>query len=119
MASLASDSTANSTANSTVDPILDPILEKRAKIAKYVELASKLGYGSLLLSCLSFVWLRAGSGGSPAVFFTTVTLIVGSIILLPTIILGYAVKAAARHDRELAHEAAAKAAASVKKSSGS
>jgi ABC-type tungstate transport system substrate-binding protein len=90
---------------------LDPILQQRARIANYVAWGNKIGYGLLLLSCVGFVWLKLGSGSSISVIFTTTTMIIGCIILLPTIILGYAVKAAARHDRELAAEAAAKKAA--------
>jgi bacteriorhodopsin len=98
-------------------PMNDPILEKRARIAKYVSLGSRSGYGCLLLSILGFVWLRVGDGGTAAVRFTTVTMVAGSIVLLPAIIFGYAVKAAARHDRELAHEAAARKAAASERAS--
>ncbi len=95
----------------------DPILVQRERIARWVSLASKFGYSMLLLSCIGFAWLRFGSASRLSVWFTTATLIVGCVVLLPTIILGYAVKAAARHDRELAAEAAAKKAAASAKSS--
>jgi hypothetical protein len=78
----------------------DPILEQRARVARLVAVAKRVGY---LLFAAAVVFVLAGlAAGFPgwAAVGATVTLIGGCVVLAPAILLGYAVKGAERHDRE-------------------
>lgn len=78
----------------------DPVRAKRAKVAKWTLLANRIGYLFYALAIASFVMAFAIGFQGPLVTLVTVSLIVGSILLAPSIVLGYAVKAAEREDRE-------------------
>lgn len=84
----------------TSDAHSDPVREKRAKVAKYTLLANRIGYLFYALAIAAFVMAFAIGFKGPLVTLVTVSLIVGSILLAPSIVLGYAVKAAEREDRE-------------------
>lgn len=83
------------------EPAVDPVLVKRARIARLVSLGQRLGYGLFGLSVvLFFVGLVAGY--TPGLANAIVAcLVVGSLVLAPAIVFGYAVKAAEREDRGL------------------
>ncbi len=78
----------------------DPVRAKRAQVAKWTLLANRIGYLFLALAISVFVMAFAIGFKGPLVTLVTVSLIVGSILLAPSIVLGYAVKAAEREDRE-------------------
>jgi hypothetical protein len=103
--------------NPAIEPaeLTDPILIKRAKVAKWVSLGQKVGYGLYGICCVLFAYTVISTPTQWAVNTIAICFLIGSIILLPAIIFGYAVKSAARHDRELAQEAAAKKAAREKR----
>lgn len=91
----------------SVDPITsasahpdDPVRAKRAKVAKWTLLANRIGY--LFVALAMALFLMAFVLGFTGVMATLVltSLIIGCALLAPTIILGYAVKAAEREDRE-------------------
>jgi hypothetical protein len=88
--------------------VTDPVLVKRAKIAKWVSLGQRTGYGLYALCCVLFGYTVVTKPTSWAIQVIIVAFAIGSVVLLPAIIFGYAVKAAERHDRELAQLAAAK-----------
>ncbi len=79
-------------------PAEDPILAERARWSSAADWGKRLGYGFFLGAMVAFFvglattftdfwgWLMFGC------------LLVGSVLLLPAIIIGYAVKAADRHD---------------------
>jgi hypothetical protein len=77
----------------------DPVRERRAQIASAARVGQRLGYGlfacSLVLLVVGFVTsftpLLAG--------LMTACLIGGSVVLAPSIVAGYAAKAAERDDR--------------------
>ncbi len=92
--------------NTTPNP--DPVLAQRASIARWVSRGQRLGYGAYALASLAFAQTVIWTPTTVAINVIVVCLVVGSIVLLPAIIFGYAVKAAERHDRALAAEAAAK-----------
>jgi hypothetical protein len=78
----------------------DPVLERRARIARLVALGKRVGYGLYLVAIVGF-----GLGfvvGFDGLLGATVIwcLVVGSIVLAPAIVFGYAVTAAERDDRE-------------------
>ncbi len=78
----------------------DPVLIKRAKIAKWTLLANRVGYLFVALSMALFVMAFAFSFNSVMATLVIITLVIGCALLMPSIILGYAVKAANREDRE-------------------
>jgi hypothetical protein len=79
--------------------VTDPVLERRRRIARLVEVGKRVGYGLFALAVILFaVGLVAGfTGGLTAVIVAA--LLIGSVVLAPAIVFGYAVKAAEREDR--------------------
>jgi hypothetical protein len=80
----------------------DPVLARRAVIARWNRLAQRIGYGAYAVSCIAFGVGVAADDPSLPHGISGATLIIGSIILAPAIVIGYGIKAADRHDRELA-----------------
>ena len=78
----------------------DPVRALRRKVARYNLLANRIGYLFLAVSMSCFVMAFAFGFKGPLVTVVIVTLIIGSILLAPSIVIGYAVKAAERDDRE-------------------
>lgn len=80
---------------------IDPVLERRARIARLVAVGKRVGYGLFGIAIVAFgIGLFAGFGGIVGTMVIA-CLVVGSIVLAPAIVFGYAVKAAEREDREL------------------
>lgn len=79
---------------------VDPVRERRARIARFVDAGQRVGYSLFGLAVAAFgfgfLW---GFDGLPATVVVA-SLVVGSIVLAPAIVFGYAVKAAEREDRE-------------------
>jgi predicted membrane protein len=81
-------------------PPADPIRARRRRIAHVAELAQRGGYLLFGAAIVAFV-LAFVVGFSPGwVTFIVACMIVGSILLAPAIVAGYAVKAAERDDLE-------------------
>ncbi|CAN5279681.1 hypothetical protein BH20ACT3_BH20ACT3_02980 [soil metagenome] len=81
------------------DASADPVLARRATIARAVSAGQRVGYGLFALAVvLFFVGLatRYTEGLTTAI---VACLLVGSVVLAPAIVFGYAVKAAEREDR--------------------
>jgi hypothetical protein len=78
----------------------DPVRARRARIAAAARLGQRLGYillsGSLVLLVVAFLT----SMNPFVVGCVTALLIAGSVVLAPSIIAGYAARAAEREDRE-------------------
>ncbi|HET6952938.1 MAG TPA: hypothetical protein VFI47_21320 [Acidimicrobiales bacterium] len=81
-------------------PPADPVLARRRQVARAAELAQRLGYGLFALAVVLFVVGFAAGFTSVVVTAIVVALAVGSVLLAPAIVAGYAVKAADRDDRE-------------------
>jgi len=79
--------------------------QTRAVIAKWTLLANRVGYLLYAVCIATFVIAFAVGFSGPIVTVVTATLIAGSVLLAPSIVLGYAVKAA---EREEAAEKAAR-----------
>jgi hypothetical protein len=79
---------------------VDPVRARRQQVAKYTLLANRIGYllFAVAISCFVFAFAVGFSGF--IVTLVTINLVAGSILLAPSIVLGYAVKAAEREDRE-------------------
>ncbi len=83
------------------DAPVDPIRERRARIAKLVEVGQRVGYGLFGIAIVAFlVGFASGFAGTTGTVIVA-SLVVGSLVLAPAIVFGYAVKAAEREDREL------------------
>lgn len=78
----------------------DPVRGLRAKIAKWNLLANRIGYLLFGVAFAAFVMAFAFGFKGPLVSVVAACLIIGSILLAPSIVIGYAVKAAERFDRE-------------------
>jgi hypothetical protein len=78
----------------------DAVRARRQQVAKYTLLANRIGYllYALAISCFVIAFAIGFSGAIVTV--VTVSLVAGSVLLAPSIVLGYAVKAAEREDRE-------------------
>ena len=77
----------------------DPIRQRRSQVAKWVLIANRVGYLCWGVS-LAVFFVGFGIGFHAGVATTVIaTLAVGALLLAPSIILGYAVKAAEKDDR--------------------
>lgn len=77
----------------------DPVLERRRRIAALVSTGQRVGYGLFGLAMVLFVaGLVVGFGSLTGPIVACI--VVGSLVLAPAIVFGYAVKAAERDDRE-------------------
>lgn len=78
----------------------DPVRARRRQVQRWTLLANRIGYLLLAVSMAVFIMAFA-LGFTPAIVaVVTATLIAGCVLLAPSIVLGYAVKAAEREDRE-------------------
>jgi hypothetical protein len=78
----------------------DPVRARRARVARWTRLANRAGYGLLAVAVvLFFVAVATGFSGTMATL-VLVALVAAFALLAPSIVLGYAVKAAEREDRE-------------------
>jgi hypothetical protein len=80
----------------------DPVVQRRARIARWVSLAKRIGYGLLLLAIVAFVVAAIAGFPSGVVTLTVVALIAACVVLPVPIVLGYGLRAAEREDREAA-----------------
>jgi hypothetical protein len=78
----------------------DPVLVRRAQLERLANLGQRVGYLFLLVAIVAFF---VGLATSYETWGTVVVVAMGlcTITLAPAIVLGYAVKAAAREDRKL------------------
>jgi len=78
----------------------DPVRMKRAQIAKLASTAQRIGYLLFAIAVvIFFVEFFAGFSNGP-VTAIVILMVIGSFLLAPAIVAGYAVKAAEREDRE-------------------
>ena len=77
----------------------DPVRARRSVISRWVRTAQRVGYLLFAVAVIGFAYgLIAGfTDGLTSVL--TACLVVGSVVLAPAIVLGYAVRAAERDDR--------------------
>lgn len=85
---------------SRVAPAHDPIRARRAQVAKWTLLANRVGYLFVALAMALFFIAFALGFSSTMAGLVVATLVIGCVLLAPSIVLGYAVKAAERDDRE-------------------
>jgi hypothetical protein len=78
----------------------DPVRRRRAQIARWVAVGQRVGYSLFGLAVVGFVIGFAAGFHTGVVWMIELCLLVGSIVLAPSIVLAYAVKAAERDDVE-------------------
>ena len=81
------------------DPGDDPVLQRRARLARMAAGGQRVGYALLLIALVAF--FAGAATGFPAASIVIVVgaLAVTTVVLLPAIVLGYAVRAAEKEDR--------------------
>ena len=79
-------------------PSPDPVRARRAQIARWTLLANRVGYLVLALAIALFVIAFVVGFSATMATLVVVSMIVSFVLLVPSIILGYAVKAAERDD---------------------
>lgn len=79
----------------------DPVLVRRARIARLADLGQRIGYALFGLAIVVFVVGFVVGYSDLLVVVIVASLGIGSAVLAPAIVFGYAVKAAEREDREL------------------
>jgi len=78
----------------------DPVRARRARWARAASLGQRAGYGVFGVAVVAFA-VGVATGLSDAVVVVVIgALALGSLVLAPAIVLGYAVRAAERDDRE-------------------
>ncbi len=78
----------------------DPVRARRNQVARWTRLANRLGYLCFAVAIVTFVIGFIVSFNAAVSTIVITSMIVGSVLLAPAIVLGYAVKAAERDDRE-------------------
>lgn len=81
--------------------VSDPVLDRRIRIAKMVKTGKRVGYSLFLLAMILFFVGIAASFSSALSNLIVAALVVGSIVLAPAIVMGYAVRSAHREDHEM------------------
>ena len=77
----------------------DPVRERRRRVARWTQLANRLGYLCFGVAIVTFVVGFIVSFNATVSAIVVTSMIVGSVLLAPAIVLGYAVKAAEKDDK--------------------
>lgn len=85
---------------SAVPDDIDPVRVRRAQVAKWTLLANRVGYLFVAFSMALFVIAFAIGFSAIMANLVIISFVIGCVLLAPSIIVGYAVKAAERDDRE-------------------
>ncbi len=80
-------------------PSKDPVVLRRDHIDRLNTMAKRTGYGLWAVSVVTFFTGLWSSLTSSMHFLSGVALVVGSIILAPSIVISYGIRAARREDR--------------------
>jgi hypothetical protein len=79
---------------------VDPVLVRREQVRHWALLANRIGYCLFAVAVAVFVIGFVIGFTGALVTIVVAAMVAGSILLAPAIVLGYAVKAADRDDRE-------------------
>jgi hypothetical protein len=83
------------------DPPADPVRARRARVARLARLGQRLGYALYGVATVAFFIGFARGFDDSTVLVIEIGLVAGSILLAPSIVVSFAVRAAEREDREL------------------
>ena len=78
----------------------DPVRARRRRLARLAEEGRRAGYGLFAVAVVLFVAGAATRFTSGLVTAVVACMVVGSVVLAPAIVLGYAARAAEREDVE-------------------
>jgi hypothetical protein len=78
----------------------DPVRRRRDQVRRWTMAASRLGYALLAAAVVLFFVALATGFSSTMATFVIGALVAASVLLVPSIVLGYAIKAADRADRD-------------------
>ncbi len=81
-------------------PADDPVLARRARIARAVAVAKRIGYLALGIAIVAFFVAIVAGFPTWAVTVSVVGLVTACVVLPLPIVFGYGVRAAEREDRE-------------------
>lgn len=79
----------------------DPVRRRRRAIARWTGIANRFGYSLYGIAIVLFLVAFVTNWGNGFTVAITVCLVLGSILLAPAIVLGYAIKAAEREEAEI------------------
>jgi hypothetical protein len=79
---------------------LDPVRARRERIARAAARGQRIGYLLFGVAIVAFVVGFVVTFNGAVVAIVVTSLVAGSVVLAPSIVLGYAAKAAEREDRE-------------------
>lgn len=82
------------------EPASDPILARRARFAQLATRGQRLGYAMLIVAVCAFAAGAATGFPAASIVIVVTALALTTVVLLPAIILGYAVRAAEKEDRQ-------------------
>jgi hypothetical protein len=82
------------------DPSSDPVIVRRRRLARWADRGQRAGYGLFGVAILLFVVGFIVGFSSDMVTAVVAALVAGSLVLAPAIVIGYAVRAADRDDRD-------------------
>ena len=85
----------------SAEPAIDPVRVRRAQMQRLASLGQRVGYLLFAVAIVAFFYGFFVDFTNGVVRVIVTTMVVGSIALAPAIVLGYAVKAAEREDREM------------------
>jgi hypothetical protein len=78
----------------------DPVLARRAAAARLADAGRRAGYGLYAVAVVAFFVGLSGRFTGLVAGVVVAALAAGSVLLAPAIVLGYAVRAADREDRD-------------------
>jgi hypothetical protein len=78
----------------------DPVRARRAQAARAAALGQRIGYACILVAVVAFAVGAATSFSTAIVVLVVAALVAATFTLAPGIVLGFAVRAAEREDRE-------------------
>jgi Na+/proline symporter len=77
----------------------DPVAVRRARLARFVKIAKRVGYGALLVAIVAFA-VGLATGFPDVLVGLSIAGLVASCVVLPVpIVMGYGIRAAEREDR--------------------
>lgn len=79
---------------------IDPVRTRRERVARWTRRANRVGYLCFAVAMVTFIVGFVVSFNASVATIVIASLVIGSVLLAPAIVLGYGVKAAERDDRE-------------------
>ncbi|HET8931083.1 MAG TPA: hypothetical protein VFN21_10540 [Acidimicrobiales bacterium] len=87
----------------------DEVLAHRARLARFVKIGKRVGYGLFAYAVVVFVVGAIVGFAAWIVNSIVAAMLIGSVLLAPAIVFGYGIRAAERDEREQAARAAGEA----------